>query len=123
MGCFRASLEVATKGGLKSFLLAGFRCTSMDTLAERSKAVAQGAIPKGVIGFDAFGPAVQMRQCYVVYSNNASTPMAKEIGSTKKAGGEKGEENKLRVNLVTCMMLRSERAMICLSLQEGGSET
>ena len=67
----------------------------MDTLAERSKAVAQGAIPKGVIGFDAFGPAVQMRQCYVVYSNNASTPMAKEIGSTKKAGEE---ENKLRVD-------------------------
>ena len=82
-----------------------------------------GSNPTGVIGFDAFGPAVQMRQCYVVCSNKASTPMAKEIGSTKKAGGEKGEENKLRVNLVTCMMLRSERAMICLSLQEGGSET
>ena len=52
----------------------------------------------GAIGFDAFGPAVQMRQCYVVCWNKASTPMTKEIGSLKKAGGEKGEENKLRVD-------------------------
>ena len=57
-----------------------------------------GSKPTGVIGFDAFGPAVQMRQCYVVCLNKASTPMTKEIGSTKKAGGEEGEENKLRVD-------------------------
>ena len=75
----------------------------MDTSAERSKAVAQGAISRkgvgsnstGVIGFHAFGLAVQKRRCYVVCLNKASTPMTKEIGSTKKAGEE---ENKLRVD-------------------------
>ena len=39
-----------------------------------------------------------MRQCYVVCLNKASMPMTKEIGSTKKAGEEEGEENKLRVD-------------------------
>ena len=54
-----------------------------------------GSKPTVVIGFDALGPAVQMRQCYVVCWNKASTPMTKEIGSTKKAGEE---ENKLRAD-------------------------